>query len=639
MTVTTTSSKITSLGNGVTTAFSFPFIGVSAADLIVSITSSTGVTTLLVPTQYTVFINPPPVGGLWGIGGTVTYPLSGSPLATGYTLTIVRDVPYTQEISIANQGAFYPQAVEQALDKLELEIQQVATLAEYSLKFPLTDPIPPVDLPNAAERAGGVLGFDTNGQPIITPNHDVTITINTVTQNKDSFSQPALAYLNTPPAGSGTNRYLVGITPTGAWAGKAGLIAEWDATAAAWTFSPAPKQGQVVYNSGAGINYIYRNSWWNKVVSDVPNALYQDFGDVPNGTLLNGFILASGHVCRPTGTGGTATVINNGRVEATGNLYNVINYPYKNIRMAFKYAWKSGFTSSGYVVTMAAGRYVSGTIITKMNHMDYQYQNYGELSIWGGPRRTIVGGSPLPYLAWQDTQYHYRALDSNYPLHIAGDIQYAEMYINGNTVLSHNDYGRFTDSYTDSMVSGSLGDDDSGNLGYLYFQQGTTDDANLPYVYMILAEPVPPTVDLPNPEFMPSSAGLPQVIQKVLTFGGGAQEVCRFTAQDFTSYTFEVNTNIQSQGPTPGYSLATQKWLVNVGVYLGNVTVSTQALDSQLKTSLNSGVVDVSNTFTVSTSGLNIIFKGTPTQAGSDPGTTNLVTYSINNIIGSAAFS
>lgn len=171
MTVSTTTTTITYSGNGVTTVFTFPFIGVAAADIVVSYTDSAGTVSVLNPTQYTLVLNPAAPGQLWGIGGSVTYPIVGSPptpIAAGSFLSITRVVPFTQTISISNQGAFYPQAVEQALDKLELQIQQLNTDYQYTLKFPVTDLNLPNTLPSAAARANGTLQFDANGQPIVT---------------------------------------------------------------------------------------------------------------------------------------------------------------------------------------------------------------------------------------------------------------------------------------------------------------------------------------------------------------------------------------------------------------------------------------------------------------------------------------
>ncbi len=37
----------------------------------------------------------------------MTYPLSGSPIANGTKLTIVRSLPYTQPTVLTNQGGYY----------------------------------------------------------------------------------------------------------------------------------------------------------------------------------------------------------------------------------------------------------------------------------------------------------------------------------------------------------------------------------------------------------------------------------------------------------------------------------------------------------------------------------------------------
>lgn len=170
MTISTTTSTITYQGNGATTVFSFPFVADSAADIVVTYTNALGVATILTNTQYTLIINAVPSGGLWGIGGTVTYPITGSPvipLAAGTYITITRAVPYEQTVSINNQGAFYPQVVEQGLDILELQIQQLETDLQYSIKAPLSDITPPNVLPSASLRANGYLAFDSTGQPVV----------------------------------------------------------------------------------------------------------------------------------------------------------------------------------------------------------------------------------------------------------------------------------------------------------------------------------------------------------------------------------------------------------------------------------------------------------------------------------------
>lgn len=123
MTVSTTASQTTVEGNGVTTSFVYSFIIPSTADVVITLIDNTvdpATSTVLLSSQYAItgIGNP--------AGGTVTYPLSGSPLAAGFELNIARVLPLQQLVSIGNQGAFFPQAIEQALDLLEMQIQQLA---------------------------------------------------------------------------------------------------------------------------------------------------------------------------------------------------------------------------------------------------------------------------------------------------------------------------------------------------------------------------------------------------------------------------------------------------------------------------------------------------------------------------------
>lgn len=126
MTISTLASSIQVAGNSSRTAFQFPFVGDSASDIIVSSVGTNGSITLLSPTTYSISLNAPSANQLWGIGGTVLYPLSGSPLPTGQSLIIARILPFSQQITTQNQGNYYSQVTEQALDTLAMQIQQLA---------------------------------------------------------------------------------------------------------------------------------------------------------------------------------------------------------------------------------------------------------------------------------------------------------------------------------------------------------------------------------------------------------------------------------------------------------------------------------------------------------------------------------
>jgi len=127
VTISTTSSSITVAGDGLNSSFTFPFVADSADNILVQYIDADGIQTTLNPSQYTLVINPAGPNQLWGVGGTVTYPLVGSPIASGTYLLIQRTLPLTQEVTVRNQGNYYAQVTEQALDILEMQLQQVSS--------------------------------------------------------------------------------------------------------------------------------------------------------------------------------------------------------------------------------------------------------------------------------------------------------------------------------------------------------------------------------------------------------------------------------------------------------------------------------------------------------------------------------
>lgn len=170
MTVLTAINKVVVAGNGAQTVFSFPFVGVAAADIQVFYTSAAGVITQLVQGatsgQFQVSLNAPVPPALWGIGGTVTYS-PGAAIPSGSSLTILRVLPFEQLTGLQNQASYgqLASATEMALDQLAMQIQQVEEVQGRSIAVALSDPAPAV-LPTAALRAGQVLAFDQHGDPI-----------------------------------------------------------------------------------------------------------------------------------------------------------------------------------------------------------------------------------------------------------------------------------------------------------------------------------------------------------------------------------------------------------------------------------------------------------------------------------------
>lgn len=162
MTVNTASNKITYTANGSTTQWTFPFPGIDAQFIEVTIVDTFGTVINIDPDFYSVFLNAPIDPNPTGQGGYVTYPLTGPPLAAGSLLSIIRNLPAVQSTSIANQSIVYPPVIEQEFDYLTLLMQ--GGVEEFTRAFRVgpADP-PPAIVPPVAQRAGHSAFFDSLG--------------------------------------------------------------------------------------------------------------------------------------------------------------------------------------------------------------------------------------------------------------------------------------------------------------------------------------------------------------------------------------------------------------------------------------------------------------------------------------------
>lgn len=162
MTVSSTSRSAGPFtGNGVTTSFPFTFKVFTKADIEVTRTvTATGAQNVLVlDSDYSVTLNADQDATP---GGSITYPLAGSPLPAGETLAAVGNLDATQETDISNAGSFLPNVIEDALDRGVIQVQQLLEKASRAISFPVGDSgnttLPPANL-----RAGAAVVFDNAG--------------------------------------------------------------------------------------------------------------------------------------------------------------------------------------------------------------------------------------------------------------------------------------------------------------------------------------------------------------------------------------------------------------------------------------------------------------------------------------------
>ena len=166
MTVANQTYKVQAQGNGAATTFSFsPMVVLQSADLQVTITSTAGVDTQLVEgtgtTNYSVSVASYPGTG------SVVYPASGATrLQVGEFITIKRLLIIEQLTDLENQGGYFPDTQETALDRTAMVDLQQQEEIDRVLKVPVSDLTANLTIPTAATRAGKVLGFDAAGLPI-----------------------------------------------------------------------------------------------------------------------------------------------------------------------------------------------------------------------------------------------------------------------------------------------------------------------------------------------------------------------------------------------------------------------------------------------------------------------------------------
>lgn len=129
MTVSSTINKSGPyIGNGSTVNFDYEFRILDMAHLIVVKTVG-GVETLLTLADYAVT----GVGAL--AGGSII--LNVAPV-TGETITIIPNPPFTQQIDLENQGAYYAETVERGLDLAAMRDQKLAEGLERAIQIPVS---------------------------------------------------------------------------------------------------------------------------------------------------------------------------------------------------------------------------------------------------------------------------------------------------------------------------------------------------------------------------------------------------------------------------------------------------------------------------------------------------------------------
>ncbi len=141
MSVTITTQKNIFSGDDSTDSFSYTFPIVDAAEvrLYKKATAANGGGISLIASNYTVTPNAAAAGQVLKVGGSITYPNSGTKLATGEKLIALRATDQDQEISLVTNGIYDALTLMGALDKLTMQIQDLQEQINRCVKYPLDE--------------------------------------------------------------------------------------------------------------------------------------------------------------------------------------------------------------------------------------------------------------------------------------------------------------------------------------------------------------------------------------------------------------------------------------------------------------------------------------------------------------------
>ncbi len=158
-TVSVETSRVQYSCNGITTTYTYPFEILEDDDLLaIKTDGSSTETTLVLNVDYTV------TGAGSTTGGTLVL-TAASKCASGYTLTMLRNVDVTQETDYVDGEAFSAESLENALDKMALVQQQQAEEIDRALKLKKSSTLSNIDVP---VDGGKVIGWNSSGTALST---------------------------------------------------------------------------------------------------------------------------------------------------------------------------------------------------------------------------------------------------------------------------------------------------------------------------------------------------------------------------------------------------------------------------------------------------------------------------------------
>lgn len=155
-------------GNDTTATYDYTFKIFAVTQLAVWVQLSSGVMTqLTLNTDYSVSGAGDESGGsIELIAANQAWIDPSGYLLGGVIMTIIRNMPLTQDTDVRNQGDFYPDTIEDEFDTITMQMQMLGDELSRTVQVQLTDSVgSPLILPTTAQRANMLFGFDSSGNP------------------------------------------------------------------------------------------------------------------------------------------------------------------------------------------------------------------------------------------------------------------------------------------------------------------------------------------------------------------------------------------------------------------------------------------------------------------------------------------
>ena len=226
MTRTTTSNTVSAIGIGAIATIPYTFPITADTDLVGVQRDLDGAETpLTLATDYTV------TGAGTLAGGNI---VSVAAIPLGYKWTFKRVRSITQTTDLRNQGAYYPEVIEDALDKLTDIAQQHEEEIGRCLIAATTDTLSSYELPSLKDKEGYALGVISGPALGLVANSALELAAD-------------LADVDTPALGAG----MVGYASTTSYpAGSVGAAIQASASASTPTYAEVQNQTYVAFASG-----------------------------------------------------------------------------------------------------------------------------------------------------------------------------------------------------------------------------------------------------------------------------------------------------------------------------------------------------------------------------------------------------